>query len=70
MFCFAAAVAVAVSVYGFHFILLFVPRTIPCMLKKNHDRFKFSYGVPAQSGFVHKLSSTLMPSLVGTVPEI
>lgn len=29
------------------------------MLKKNHDRFGFSYSVPAQSGFVHAFISML-----------
>lgn len=42
---------------------------LPCILKKNHDRFKFSYGVPAQSGLVHRLNSTWQPSLFCSVPR-
>lgn len=34
-------------------------KCLPCILKKNHDRLRFSNSVPAQSGLVHVLNSAL-----------
>lgn len=42
---------------------------LPLMLNINHDRLRFSYSVPAQSGFVHKLNSTLKPFSDGNATE-
>lgn len=39
------------------------------MQKKNHDRFKFSYSVPAQSGLVERLNSTPTKLLVGKISK-
>lgn len=40
------------------------------MLKKNHDRLRFSYSVPAQSGRVHRFNSTATVSLFGNASKM
>lgn len=42
---------------------------LPWILKKNHERFRFSYSVPAQSGFVHRLNSIATASLFGSASK-